>query len=304
MRLRKKLLLLAALAALATAAIGGTAPIAFGHDETHSDHATCTWSVDKTASLHSNPSVAITSITLSKGQTITIDYKVVVTRTCEEGFDHTSANFGANVVDSYAGTLATDLFKSSPNLHEEKTFTYSRDITAHDCDSFDVVNTVDVFHESPAPVFATDTNTLHVNVHCDTGCTLTQGYWKTHSKYGPASKPDATWNLLPGGLGPDTVFFLSGATWYQVFWTAPAGNAYYNLAHQYMAARLNVLDGASAPAGVTSAISTATGLFGTYTPAQINALSSKDALRKQFIDLAGILGSYNEGTIGPGHCDE
>ena len=113
-------------------------------------------------------------------------------------------------------------------------------------------------------------------MHCENGCTLTQGYWKTHSTYGPASKPDATWNLLPGGLGPDTVFFLSGDTWYEVFWTAPAGNAYYNLAHQYMAARLNVLDGASASLkSADGAIATATTLFETYTPAQIGRWTAR-----------------------------
>jgi hypothetical protein len=300
MTLRKKLLLLAALTALATAVIGGTAPIAQGDTV----HPTCTWSVDKTASLHSNPGVPITTLNLSLDQTVTVDYKIVVTRNCEEGFDPTSANFGANVLDSYAGTLATDLFTDSHNLHDSRTFTYSRDITAESCDSFDVVNTVDVVHEAPWPTFATDTNTLHVVVHCESGCTLTQGYWKTHSTYGPASKPDATWSLVPGGAGPDTVFFLSGASWYQVFWTAPAGNAYYNLAHQYMAARLNVLDGASAPSSVTDAITAATALFNAYTPAQIGAMDSKNAVRKQFIALAGTLGSYNEGLIGPGHCDE
>ena len=142
------------------------------------------------------------------------------------------------------------------------------------CDSFDVVNTVDVVDGDPLHPFATDTNTIHVVVHCDGGCTLTQGYWKTHSTYGPASKPDATWNLLPGGAGPNTVFFLSGASWYQVFWTAPAGNAYYNLADQYMAARLNILDGASAPASVSSAITTATGLF-----ARLHAGADRGALR-------------------------
>jgi hypothetical protein len=299
MTLRKKLLLLAALTALATAVIGGTAPIAQGDTV----HPTCTWSVDKTASLHSNPGVPITTLNLSLDQTVTVDYKIVVTRNCEEGFDPTSANFGANVLDSYAGTLATDLFTDSHNLHDSRTFTYSRDITAGSCESFDVVNTVDVVHEAPWPTFATDTNTLHVVVHCESGCTLTQGYWKTHSTYGPASKPDATWSLVPGGAGPDTVFFLSGASWYQVFWTAPAGNAYYNLAHQYMAARLNVLDGASAPSSVTDAITAATALFNAYTPAQIGAMDSKNAVRKQFIALAGTLGSYNEGLIGPGHCD-
>ena len=71
-----------------------------------------------------------------------------------------------------------------------------------------------------------------------------------------------------------------------------------------MAARLNVLNGASASSSVTSAISTATSLFGSYTPAQIGALSSSSSLRKQFVALAATLASYNEGLTGPGHCDE
>lgn len=303
MRLQTKLFLLGALSLLATGLIGGV-PIAYGHEDAAAHHLGCTWSVEKTASLQSNPSLPVTSITLSLDQTITVTYKIVVNRECAEGFDPNSANHGANVIDSYAGTLATDLFTTSANLHDSKTFTYTRDITAESCDAFDVVNTVDVVHEAPAPVFATATHKLHVAVQCEAGCTLTQGYWKTHSSYGPASKPDATWNLLPGAAGPNTVFFSSGASWYQVFWTAPAGNAYYSLAHQYMAARLNILNDASAPTSVTDALAAATALFGSYTPAQIGALAAKDALRKQFVALAGTLGSYNEGLIGPGHCDE
>jgi hypothetical protein len=137
------------------------------------------------------------------------------------------------------------------------------------------------------------------------GCTLTQGYWKTHNNTFPGgAPPDDTWDLLAGGLAEGTTFFLSGKTWYQVFNTPPAGNAYYQLAHQYMAAILNQLSGASTPSAVQTAINTATGLFNTYTPAQIGALSGNNSLRKQFVALAGTLGSYNEGTTGPGHCGE
>ena len=71
------------------------------------------------------------------------------------------------------------------------------------------------------------------------GCTLTQGYWKTHSKYGPAPY-DATWALI----GEDTTFFSSGKTWHQAIDTSSAGgNAYYILAHQYIAAKLNLAGG-------------------------------------------------------------
>jgi hypothetical protein len=143
------------------------------------------------------------------------------------------------------------------------------------------------------------TNTEEVNTG---GCSLTLGYWKTHSSYGPAPF-DAVWNLVPGGQGANTTFYLSGKTWYQAFWTAPGGNAYYILAHQFMAARLNVLAGAD-PTAISAALASATTLFNTYTPAQIATLSGSNAIRKQFVSLAGILGSYNEGTIGPGHCQK
>ena len=273
MRLRKKLLLLAALTALATAVLGGTAQIARGD----ALHPTCTWSVDKTASLHSNPGVPITTLNLSLDQTITIDYKIVVTRDCEEGFDPVRRRWKRRGCRrKCAGRDVPG--PSLPPQHEParvgNVHLQPRHHGAPAANPFDVINKVDVVDGDPLHPFATDTNTIHVVVHCDGGCTLTQGYWKTHSTYGPASKPDATWNLLPGGAGPNTVFFLSGASWYQVFWTAPAGNAYYNLADQYMAARLNILDGASAPASVSDAITTATGLFGS-----LHAGADRGALR-------------------------
>lgn len=132
------------------------------------------------------------------------------------------------------------------------------------------------------------------------GCTLTQGYWKTHSEKGPAAHPDDTWNSVGG---PDAIFYLSGKSWLTVFKSPPKGNAYYNLAHQYMASVLNANSGAAVPADVQSAMDDAESLFNTYTPAQIAALKGNDATRKEFIELAGMLGSYNEGEIGPGHCD-
>jgi hypothetical protein len=89
-----------------------------------------------------------------------------------------------------------------------------------------------------------------------------------------------------------------------VFWTPVGGNQYYNLAHQYMAAALNMEAGASVPANVQAAFDAATTLFNTHAPAAIAGLRGNNPLRAQFVALAGILGSYNEGDIGPGHCDD
>ncbi|MCG6190236.1 T9SS type A sorting domain-containing protein [Maribellus maritimus] len=135
----------------------------------------------------------------------------------------------------------------------------------------------------------------------DQGCNLTQGYWKTHAD--PSKKKyDSTWELLPSG--PATVFFLSGQTWLEVFDTQPRGNAYYILAHQYMAAELNVLNGSYASSQIVTAIVDASSLFNTYSPADIVALEGGDALRDQFITLGELLDDYNNGELGPVHCGD
>ena len=120
------------------------------------------------------------------------------------------------------------------------------------------------------------------------GCTYTQGYWKTHSIYGPASKPDAGWDNVGG---PDADFFTSGKSWIEIFNTPVKGSKYIQLAHQYMAAKLNVLNGTSAPASVLTALSDAEAYF------------AGGGVGNPPAGAHGLLGSYNEGTVGPGHCD-
>ncbi|MCK4560190.1 MAG: hypothetical protein KAV45_10425 [Calditrichia bacterium] len=138
------------------------------------------------------------------------------------------------------------------------------------------------------------------------GCTLTPGYWKTHSDYGPAPY-DETWAEIGGEIPPceeNTPFFNSGKSYYQVLWTPPKkGNAYYILAHAYIAAELNRLNLSEADfTDAEEAFDQATGLFEVEanTPGVIVKLKGKD--REVWIDLAEILDNYNNGIIGPGHC--
>jgi hypothetical protein len=130
------------------------------------------------------------------------------------------------------------------------------------------------------------------------GCTLTQGYWKTHSIHGPAAKADPTWSTVGG---PDASFFGSGASWLQVFNTPPRGNAYYQLAHQYMAAVLNKNAGTSTTAAVDAAMTWA---FDAFTANPSPSASFWTDNKATAVGYAGTLGSYNEGLIGPGHCDD
>jgi hypothetical protein len=146
-----------------------------------------------------------------------------------------------------------------------------------------------------------DTWTVDINVPCP-GCTRTQGYWKTHSEFGPAPYDD-TWAELPNGAS--TAFFKSGQSYYMVLWTPPAGgNAYYTLAHQYIAAELNVAKGAYISPAVLAEWNKATVLFQKYTPAEIAKMKGNDPVRAEFLRIAGILDKYNNGYLGTPHCSE
>jgi hypothetical protein len=116
------------------------------------------------------------------------------------------------------------------------------------------------------------------------GCTYTQGFWKNHT------------DVWPAPYSPSATFYGSGKTWLEVFNTPPKGNAYYILAHQFMAATLNQASGASVPANVAAALADAGAYFADpvghpLTSAQLKA-------------LAAILDSYNNGFEGVPHCDD
>jgi hypothetical protein len=160
-------------------------------------------------------------------------------------------------------------------------------------------------YENTASFVTTDTGatgsdsvTVSSNVTCDpNSCTLTQGYWKTHSAYGPAPY-DATWALLPGA--ENTPFFLSGTTWYGVYAVRPRDGAYWQLAHQYVAAKLNSLNGTSL-ASVQASFDAATALFSAKTPAEVG---KNGPAANQAKALASALEAFNSGAVGPGHCSE
>lgn len=158
-----------------------------------------------------------------------------------------------------------------------------------------------------------DSWNVHVNVDCQEGCTLTQGYWKTHNdSFWGGAPTDDTWDEITP-LAELSGFFTNDGmsypvpgpnnppfTWFSVFWTAPKGNPYYNLAHQYMAAKLNMLNDASSTPAVDAAIAYAEDLFDSFGPSTSWSKAQKNAMTTN----AGTLASYNEGLIGPGHCDE
>lgn len=121
-----------------------------------------------------------------------------------------------------------------------------------------------------------------------TGCTRTQGYWKNHAD--PSKKQyNSAWdNYL------EARFYSSDMDYLTVLKTSPkGGDEYYILAHQFIAAELNVVSGASMPADVKAAWDAAEAYFkGETTPT-----------RTEILAWATLLDDYNNGKVGPGHCD-
>jgi hypothetical protein len=160
-----------------------------------------------------------------------------------------------------------------------------------------------------------DSYTVIINVACPEGCTLTPGYWKTHNDtFWGGAPADPNWFLLGDIDGDGTSegenedFFDTGQTWFEVLWESPAGRPYYQLAFQYAAAYLNKLsiedEGGSIPSHVQDALDDAAALLDQYdNNTDIKGKGAKD-IRAEFVSLAGVLGSFNEGGEGIPHCDE
>jgi hypothetical protein len=126
------------------------------------------------------------------------------------------------------------------------------------------------------------------------GCTLTQGYWKTHGPI-PTGNNTNEWPVTVLTLGTVTYTDLQLQS---IFDTPAAGNGLIALAHQLIAAKLNVAngaDGTDAAAAIASADSLICGLV--VPPVGSGSLPSSSTS-----SLTSILTSFNEGAIGPGHC--
>lgn len=131
------------------------------------------------------------------------------------------------------------------------------------------------------------------------GCTKTYGYWKTHTIYDGAKKQDKTWTQAGG---ENQLFFKTGQSWYDVLMTTPSGgNAYYILAHQYIAATLNKTAGADTSV-VNAHIAYAAELLDQYDGYPMKMTEMSGSVRNEFIATATLLDQYNNGITGPGHC--
>ncbi|MFL6247752.1 MAG: hypothetical protein ACJ74H_17140 [Thermoanaerobaculia bacterium] len=128
----------------------------------------------------------------------------------------------------------------------------------------------------------------------DDGCTYTQGYWKSHGPI-PLGNNSNEWPVTSLDLGGTT---YSDLDLLSILNTPGAGNGLVTLAHQLIAAKLNVANGANDSA-IAASIAAADALIGTRI---VPPLGSGSLPNSATSGLIGELTSYNEGATGPGHC--
>jgi len=117
-------------------------------------------------------------------------------------------------------------------------------------------------------------------------CTYTQGFWKTHAN---------AWPLTSLTLGSVT---YTQSQLLEILNNPAQGNGLVILAHQLIAAKLNIANGAD-PADAAPAIADADAMIGSLV---ISPVGNDYLPSGQTSELVEALTEYNEGTIGPGHC--
>ena len=131
---------------------------------------------------------------------------------------------------------------------------------------------------------------------CGEGCTFTRGYWKTHGPVGCVTGNNTdVWPVASLVLGTVTYTDLQLCS---ILNTPAGGNGLLALAHQLIAAKLNIANGADATA-IASAIASADALIGSLI---IPPVGSGFLAPSATSALVNTLTNYNEGKTGPGHC--
>jgi hypothetical protein len=119
-------------------------------------------------------------------------------------------------------------------------------------------------------------------------CTYSQGYWRNH--------PNA-WPVTSLTLGTVT---YQAAELMAILDNPARGNGLVILTHQLIAAKLNIAYGAD-PSAVQQAIADADNMIGALV---VPPIGNGYLAPGQTGDLTETLTEYNEGTIGPGHCND
>ncbi|KAA3636865.1 MAG: hypothetical protein DWP97_01915, partial [Calditrichaeota bacterium] len=132
------------------------------------------------------------------------------------------------------------------------------------------------------------------------GCSHTIGYWKTHAGFGPQANevsqylPISLGNFIVGDSGV-AVAVLKMKTY------GHNSNGITKLMAQLLGAKLSIADGASEGA-IATEIAEADAFLTTFNWTDWDSMSQED--QQTANNLKDVFDQFNNGYIGPGHCDE
>jgi hypothetical protein len=137
------------------------------------------------------------------------------------------------------------------------------------------------------------------------GCTLTIGFWKTHAGFGP--QDDVVTPLLPIWLGDaggtKSIAVINATIAHDILLMNVYGhqdNGITKLYAQLLGAKLNIASGASGSA-VSNTISRADEFLADNDWTDWDSLSG--SMQSRILRWQTKLDEYNNGLVGPGHCD-
>ncbi len=128
-------------------------------------------------------------------------------------------------------------------------------------------------------------------------CPLNKKHWKSHHKYASMPK-DIAWPTSHYTSKPAEKTKMCGKTWLNNLHTKPKGDAFYTLSHQYIAAHLNIANGAKVPPAVALALFISAGIVH-----KCPTLKSGH-VRYLALTMAAILEKYNDGLKTSKKCKE
>ncbi|MBN2226887.1 MAG: DNRLRE domain-containing protein [candidate division Zixibacteria bacterium] len=138
------------------------------------------------------------------------------------------------------------------------------------------------------------------------GCSRTIGYWKTHAGFGPQA--DMVSAYLPIWLGTEggakSLAVTDAATAVNVLKMKTYGsnsNGITKLYAQLLGTKLSIASGAS-DVDVADAIAEADAFLADHDYTNWKKLSGEE--KDMVLDLKTMFDDYNNGIIGPGHCDD
>ena len=94
-------------------------------------------------------------------------------------------------------------------------------------------------------------------------------------------------------------FFKSDYSWSEILWVQPEGDAYIILAHQYIAASLNVDNGASTTPEVDMALSMAYAWFHVDGYGYLPGIPPSSELGQMFVSNSGTLPITMRASLAP-----